>query len=129
MNEKGSGKCLRQVEHRYSVAVNQLMVTTVKLSKWLIKLNQEEPLAQYLPIYFFFSSTDDFAPVLSLSQQNIFVLPIQLPAKITSKDDTELRQTLTTLRRAHMEKFVLHSMKRDVVKHVINAVISFHIVY
>ena len=78
---------------------------------------------------FFFVSADDFAPVLSLSQQDIFVLPIQLPAMITGKDNTELRQTLTTLRRAHMEKFVLHSMKRDVVKHVINAVISFHNLY
>jgi GH43 family beta-xylosidase len=52
---------------------------------------------------YFLVSADNFAPVLSLSQQDIFVLPIQLPAMITSKDDTELRQTLTTLRRAHMD--------------------------
>jgi hypothetical protein len=40
MNEERTGKCLRQVEHirghlwhRYSIAVNQVMVATVKLSK------------------------------------------------------------------------------------------------
>ena len=66
--------------------------------------------------------SDDFAPVLSLSQQGIFVFPIQLPVKMKSKDDADLRQTLTTLRKAHMEKFVLHSMDREVVKNVIFAV-------
>ena len=42
MNEEKTGKCLRQVEHirghlwysRYSITVNQVMVATVKLSKW-----------------------------------------------------------------------------------------------
>jgi len=41
MNEERTGKCLRQMEHirgqlchRYSVAVNSVMVATVKLSKW-----------------------------------------------------------------------------------------------
>jgi len=40
MNEEGTGKCLRQVEHihghlgpRYYVTVNQVMVATIKLSK------------------------------------------------------------------------------------------------
>jgi hypothetical protein len=28
--------------HRYSIVINQVMVTTVKLSKWWIKLSQEE---------------------------------------------------------------------------------------
>ena len=35
--------------HRYSITVNQVMVATVKLSKWWLQLNQEEPLAQQLP--------------------------------------------------------------------------------
>ena len=46
-------KCLRQVEHirghllhRYSTTVNQVMVATVKLSKWWLQLNQKEPLVQ-----------------------------------------------------------------------------------
>ena len=41
MNEERTGKCLRQVEHirghlwhRYSITVNQVMVATIKLSKW-----------------------------------------------------------------------------------------------
>jgi hypothetical protein len=45
MNEERNEKCLRQVEHirgnlwhRYSIAVNQVMVVTVKLSKWWLKL-------------------------------------------------------------------------------------------
>ena len=47
MNEERTGKCLRQVEHicshlwhRYSITVNQVMVATVKLSKWWLQLNQ-----------------------------------------------------------------------------------------
>jgi hypothetical protein len=43
------GKCLQQVEHirgqlwhRYSITVNQVMVLTVKLSKWWLQLNQWE---------------------------------------------------------------------------------------
>jgi hypothetical protein len=51
MYEERTGKCLRQVEHirghlghRYSITVNQVMVTTVKLSKWWFQLNQEERL-------------------------------------------------------------------------------------
>jgi len=41
MNEESTGMCLRQVEHIrghfwhiYSITVNQVMVATVKLSKW-----------------------------------------------------------------------------------------------
>ena len=41
MNDEWIGKCLRQMEyirghlwHRYSIAVNQVMVATVKLLKW-----------------------------------------------------------------------------------------------
>jgi hypothetical protein len=32
--------------HRYSIPVNQVMVATVKLSKWWLQPNQEEPLVQ-----------------------------------------------------------------------------------
>jgi hypothetical protein len=46
MNEERTGKCLRQVEHicchlrlRYSIAVNQVMLATVQLSKWNICQN------------------------------------------------------------------------------------------
>jgi hypothetical protein len=46
MNEERTGKGLQQVEHirghlwhRYSIAVNQVMVATVKLSKWWLQLN------------------------------------------------------------------------------------------
>lgn len=77
-----------------------------------------------------FLSQDDFAPVLSLSQEDIFVLPIQLPPSIKGeKNDSELRQTLTTLRKAHMEQFVLHSMDRDVVKSVIDAATDLHMLH
>ena len=45
-----TGKYLRQVEHirgllwhRYSILVNQVMVTTVKHSKWWLQLNQGNP--------------------------------------------------------------------------------------
>jgi hypothetical protein len=44
MNEGRTEKCFRQVEHirghwwhRYSIAVNQVMVATVKLSKWWLQ--------------------------------------------------------------------------------------------
>jgi hypothetical protein len=47
MNEKRTQKCLLQVEHirghlwhRYSITVNQVMVATVKLSRWWFQLNQ-----------------------------------------------------------------------------------------
>jgi len=46
MNEERTGKCLRQMEHirghlwqRYSITVNQVMVATLKLSKWWLQLN------------------------------------------------------------------------------------------
>ncbi|XP_052064516.1 glutamate receptor ionotropic, kainate 2-like [Mytilus californianus] len=76
-----------------------------------------------------FLSQGDFAPVLSLSQKNIFVFPTQLPVNITSKEDPDLRQTLTTLRINHMEKFILHSMDRDVVKNVIFAAEDLHLLH
>jgi len=45
MNEERTEKCLRQVEHirdhlwhRYSIMVSQVMVETVKLSKWWLQL-------------------------------------------------------------------------------------------
>jgi len=46
MNEKRTGKYIRQVEHirgqlwhRYSITVNQVMVATVKLLKRWLQLN------------------------------------------------------------------------------------------
>jgi hypothetical protein len=33
----------------YSITVNQVMVATVKRSKWWLQLNQEEPFVQQLP--------------------------------------------------------------------------------
>jgi hypothetical protein len=48
-----TGLCLRQMEHirdhlwhKYSIAVNQIMVATVKLSKWWLQLSQKESLFQ-----------------------------------------------------------------------------------
>jgi len=53
MNEERTRSCLGQVEHirgplwhRYSITVNQIMVATVKHSKWWFQLCQEEPLVQ-----------------------------------------------------------------------------------
>jgi hypothetical protein len=53
MNEEMTRKCLQQVElicghllHRCAVTVNQVMVVTVKHSKWWLQLNQKEPLVQ-----------------------------------------------------------------------------------
>jgi hypothetical protein len=50
MNEERTGKCLRQVKHIrghmwhiYSITVNQVMVATVKLSKWWLQLDQQDP--------------------------------------------------------------------------------------
>jgi hypothetical protein len=53
MNEDRTVRGLRQVEHIrghlshiYSIAVNQAMVATVKLSKGWFQINQEEHLVQ-----------------------------------------------------------------------------------
>jgi len=53
ISEGRTGKCLQQVKHirghlwyKYSITVNHVMVTTVKLSKWWLQLNLEEPLVQ-----------------------------------------------------------------------------------
>jgi hypothetical protein len=50
MNEERTGKCLLQLEHIrghlwhiYSITTNQVMMATVKLSKWWLQRNQEEP--------------------------------------------------------------------------------------
>ena len=47
MSEERTGKCLWQVKqihghlsHIYSIAVNQVMVATVKLSKWWLQILQ-----------------------------------------------------------------------------------------
>ena len=49
MNEEMTGKCLRQMEHTcdhmwhgYSIAVNQVIVSTVNLSKWWLQLSQDK---------------------------------------------------------------------------------------
>ena len=53
MHKEWTGMCLRQVEyvrghlwHRYYIAVNQVMVTTVKHLKQIFQLNLEGPLVQ-----------------------------------------------------------------------------------
>ena len=55
-HERGKDRILRQTEHirdhlwpAYSVTVNHVLVSTVKLSKWWFQLNLLEPLVQYLP--------------------------------------------------------------------------------
>ena len=60
--------------------------------------------------------------MLALGGEGIFVSPIRLPTHISSSDNPQLKQTLTTLRESQMDKFILHSMKKDVVKIVIEAV-------
>ena len=60
--------------------------------------------------------------MLALGGEGIFVSPIRLPSRIVSSDNPQLKQTLTTLRESQMDKFILHSMKKDVVKTVIEAV-------
>jgi hypothetical protein len=56
VNEERTGKCLRQVEHirghlwhRYSITGNQVMVATVKFSKWWLQLYQK--INMYLAIF------------------------------------------------------------------------------
>jgi len=66
--------------------------------------------------------TDDFSPVLALSDRSIFVWPIRLPTKINSRDDPELKMTMTKLREARMHYFILHTLKKDVVLNVLHAV-------
>jgi hypothetical protein len=58
MNEERTGKCLRQVEHirgnlwhRYLIAVNQVMMATVKLSKWWLQLICNIPAAPAYGVY------------------------------------------------------------------------------
>jgi hypothetical protein len=58
MNAERTWKCLRQAKnirdhlwHRYSVTANQVMVTTVKLSKWWLQLNQ----LNFIPPFSIFS--------------------------------------------------------------------------
>ena len=53
MNEERIRKYLRQVEHirghlwhRYSITLNQVIMATTKLSKWLLEVNQEKPMVQ-----------------------------------------------------------------------------------
>ncbi|XP_060587062.1 uncharacterized protein LOC132742625 [Ruditapes philippinarum] len=88
-----------------------------------------------------FLSQDDFSPVLALGGMGIFVSPIRLPSNLSSSyadtgkningtkngnghreyENPQLQQTLTTLRESQMDTFILHSMKRDVVKTVLLA--------
>jgi len=53
MNEKGPGSVYEKwnisvviCDTDISIALNQVMVATVKLSKWWLQLNYEEPLVQ-----------------------------------------------------------------------------------
>lgn len=66
--------------------------------------------------------SDDFSPVLSLERYNVDTWPVRLPARISSPFDKELQQILISLREAQIDKIILHSMKKDVIKNVIAAV-------
>jgi hypothetical protein len=55
MNEERTVKYLQHVEHinghlwhRYSITINQVMVATVKLSKWWRQLNQSSCIVQHM---------------------------------------------------------------------------------
>lgn len=76
----------------------------------------------FIILHFFFVFKEDFSPVLALGGEEVFVSPIRLPTVISSDDNPQLQQTLTTLRESQMDKFILHSMDKTVVKHVLNAV-------
>ncbi|XP_069133295.1 glutamate receptor ionotropic, kainate 3-like [Argopecten irradians] len=76
-----------------------------------------------------FLSQDDFSPVLALGNSEIFAWPILLPSKITNGGNLELRQTMTQLREAQMRQFILHSMDKEVVQHVIAAAEDHHLLH
>ena len=60
--------------------------------------------------------------MLALGGEKVFVSPIRLPSEISTDDNPQLQQTLTTLRESQMDKFILHSMDKSVVTHVLKAV-------
>ncbi|KAH3888222.1 hypothetical protein DPMN_012253 [Dreissena polymorpha] len=76
-----------------------------------------------------FLSQEDFSPVIALGGKKVFVSPIRLPTDIRSAKNPQLTQTLTTLRESQMDKFILHSMKRDVVKYVLLAAQDLHLLH
>ncbi|XP_053385005.1 glutamate receptor ionotropic, kainate 3-like isoform X2 [Mercenaria mercenaria] len=97
-----------------------------------------------------FLSQDDFSPVLALGGMGIFVSPIRLPSNLSSShadrngkfkngtrngnghreyENPQLQQTLTTLRESQMDTFILHSMKKDVVKTVLLAAQKLHLLH
>ncbi|XP_052802118.1 glutamate receptor 4-like isoform X2 [Mya arenaria] len=76
-----------------------------------------------------FLSQEDFSPVLALGGKNVFVSPIRLPSHITSSNNPQLKATLTTLRESQMDKFILHSMDKNVVKHVLIAAQDLHLLH
>ncbi|KAL3842036.1 hypothetical protein ACJMK2_020101 [Sinanodonta woodiana] len=76
-----------------------------------------------------FLAQDDFSPVHALGKEDIFVWPIMLPDRIASSDDLELQHTLINLREAQMEKFIIHSMNKSVVKTVIQAAQRLHLLH
>ncbi|KAL4225053.1 hypothetical protein ACF0H5_015747 [Mactra antiquata] len=94
-----------------------------------------------------FLSQDDFSPVLALGGKGVFVSPIRLPSNLTSscryrngrnnsdagncelREHPQLQQTLTTLRESQMDKFILHSMKKEVVQAVLMAAQKLHLLH
>ncbi|OWF54150.1 Glutamate receptor ionotropic, kainate 3 [Mizuhopecten yessoensis] len=76
-----------------------------------------------------FLSQDDFSPVLALGNRDIFAWPILLPSNIKGGHDQELRQTMTQLREAQMRHFILHSMDKEVVQHVIASAEEHHLLH
>ncbi|XP_060066775.1 glutamate receptor ionotropic, kainate 3-like [Ylistrum balloti] len=76
-----------------------------------------------------FLSQDDFSPVLALGNRDIFAWPILLPSNIQNGNNQELRQTMTQLREAQMRQFILHSMDKEVVQHVITAAEEHHLLH
>ncbi|XP_033753087.1 glutamate receptor ionotropic, kainate 3-like [Pecten maximus] len=76
-----------------------------------------------------FLSQDDFSPVLALGNRDIFAWPILLPSNINNGHNLELRQTMTQLREAQMRQFILHSMDKEVVQHVITAAEEHHLLH
>ncbi|XP_070199578.1 glutamate receptor ionotropic, kainate 2-like isoform X2 [Littorina saxatilis] len=76
-----------------------------------------------------FLSQDDFSPVLQLGQNDIQVWPIRLPTHITSHTDRDLQRNLIELRTSEKHKFILHSSRRDTVRHVMTAAKQLHLLH
>ena len=129
MNEEKTRKCLRQVEHIrghlwhiYSIAVNQVMVTTVELSKWWLQINQEER-TKLTTVFLTFSSSKTDKPSLItyrwkwLNTESLSIWDIHCIYLKITENKSKTKFNYTKFKRRQKFNKTKHKQRQKIINH------------